>query len=170
MKDRIKNLVDQLELQPHPEGGYFSEIYRNESLIHTKDGKFPDSRNICTSIYYLLKGRDKSLFHRIKSDEIWHHYEGAPVTIHTIFDDGLYRAYHLGKEIIRGKSPQIVIPAYTWFGVTVDNEESYSLCGCTVAPGFDFKDFELADRYMLLQAFPEHEAIIKELTQPIIQK
>lgn len=84
-----------------------------------------------------------------------------------IHDDSLYQATVVGKKIEQGENPQFVVPAGVWFGVTVDDPESYALCGCTVAPGFDFRDFEMADRYQMLQAFPEHEAVIRELTLPV---
>lgn len=157
MSSRINTLIEQLELKPHPEGGFYSETYRSEGVIKSI------SRNYSTGIYYLLRSGDISRFHRIKSDEVWHHYEGSPVTIHVIQDDGHYRALSLEKDLSDGQKPQQVVPAGSWFGVTVDNPESYSLCGCTVSPGFDFRDFEMADRHKMLRAFPEHEAIIKKL-------
>lgn len=154
---RVNELITELQLMPHPEGGYFTETYRSNSVIDSID------RNTSTAIYYLLRSDEISRFHRIKSDEVWHHYEGSPVTIHVIHQDSLYEALYLGKEISKGQKPQHVVPAGAWFGVTVDDPDSYTLCGCTVAPGFDFNDFEMGNRYQMLQAFPEHEAIIKTL-------
>lgn len=160
---RVGQLINDLELTPHPEGGYFSETYRSEGTINGQGSSHPQGRNYSTAIYYLLRGGDISRFHRIRSDEVWHHYEGSPITIHIIHEDGLYEALYLGKDISGSEKPQHVVPAGSWFGATVDQSDGYALCGCTVAPGFDFDDFEMADRYMMLQAFPEHEAIIRKL-------
>lgn len=165
--NRKEELIRALELNPHPEGGYYREVYRSRELLRISGEEFPAGRNLSTSIYYLLGGDDRSLFHRIRSDEVWHHYEGSSITIHMIHDDSLYQATVVGKKIEQGESPQFVVPAGVWFGVTVEDPESYALCGCTVAPGFDFRDFEMADRYQMLQAFPEHEAVIRELTLPV---
>lgn len=156
-------IIESLELIPHPEGGYFAETYRSNKIISANSGLADGERNISTAIYYLLRSDDISRFHRIRSDEVWHHYIGTAVTLHIIHDDGLYEAKYVGQSLKDGEKPQCVIPAGAWFGATVDKKNSFALCGCTVAPGFDFDDFEMADRYRMLQAFPEHEAIIKKL-------
>lgn len=155
----LNYIIKELNLMPHPEGGYFSETYRSDAVIPAASGE----RNVSTAIYYLLRSKDISRFHRIRSDEVWHHYMGTAVTIHIIHEDGLYEAKQVGKSLEDGEKPQCVVPAGAWFGATVDQENSFALCGCTVAPGFDFEDFEMADRYRMLQAFPEHEAIIEKL-------
>ncbi|MDX1642284.1 MAG: cupin domain-containing protein [Balneolaceae bacterium] len=165
MKSRIAELVETLGLQSHPEGGYYTEVYRSDGLIEAEEDGFPDGRHYSTSIYYLLESGDNSHFHRIKSDEVWHHYEGSPITIHIISSTGSYRKLHVGKNFTDGQKPQQIVPAHCWFGVTVDEPDSYALCGCTVSPGFDFDDFEMADRSVLLKKFPEHEEIIVQLTQ-----
>lgn len=165
MNSRINDLVETLNLEPHPEGGYYTEVYRSEGIIETEEDDFPDGRHFSTSIYYLLKSEDQSYFHRIKSDEVWHHYEGSSLTIHLISRSGSYREIHLGKNLRKGQKPQQIVPSGYWFGVTVDEPDSYSLCGCTVSPGFDFDDFEMADRETLLRKFPDHKEIITKLTQ-----
>jgi len=99
MPERKEQLVELLKLEPHPEGGFYKEVYRSEESINYDSGQFPDGRNYCTSIYYLLGSDDISRFHRIKSDETWHHYEGSSVTIHIIHEDGLYEALYLGKNL-----------------------------------------------------------------------
>ncbi|MCC5906360.1 MAG: cupin domain-containing protein [Balneolaceae bacterium] len=164
MQSRKKQLIKSLNLKPHPEGGYFSETYRSNGTIKQKSGEFPDGRNFSTAIYFLLGSEDISMFHRIKSDEVWHHYEGSSLTIHVIHQDGSCQKFRLGKDYENSQQPQHVIPAGAWFGVTVDQSDSFALCGCTVSPGFDFQDFEMADRSSLLEKFPEHEAIINQLT------
>ncbi len=166
--ERKTELIESLNLQPHPEGGFFSEIYRSRKEFNLGEGSgFPSGRNYSTGIYYLLGSEDISCFHRIKSDEVWHHYEGSSITIHVIHEDGLYEALFLGKNLSDQQQPQCMVPAGAWFGVTVDESDHYVLCGCTVSPGFDFEDFEMADRYRMLQAFSEHEAIIQMLTSEV---
>lgn len=163
--NRIELLKEKLDLKPHPEGGYFKETYRsNEKIGGELVKEFPAGRSFGTAIYYLLEGTGISKFHRIKSDETWHFYEGTSATIHIIHPDGLYEALYLGKDIESGYQFQHVVPANSWFGVSVDNADGYILAGCTVAPGFDFSDFEIGDAYKLKQAFPDHKEIIENLT------
>lgn len=164
MKSRTDELTEALNLKPHPEGGYYTEVYRSDGIIETAEDHFPDGRHYSTSIYYLLESGDQSHFHRIKSDEVWHHYEGSSITIHMITQTGSYRKLHVGKNFGNGQKPQHIVPANCWFGVTVDEPDSYALCGCTVSPGFDFEDFEMGDRSALLERYPEHEEIIERLT------
>lgn len=165
MDSRIKQLTESLHLKPHPEGGFYTEVYRSEGLIETEEDDFPDGRHYSTSIYYLLKNGDQSHLHKIKSDEVWHHYEGSPITIHLITQTGSYRKLHVGKDLRNNQKPQQIVSANCWFGITVDEPDSYALCGCTVSPGFDFEDFEMGDRAALLKKYPEHEEIIRKLTQ-----
>ena len=165
MELTVEQIVSELQLREHPEGGYYTEIYRSDGFIDSGDDEYPDGRNYSTSIYYLLDGGKHSHFHRIKSDEIWHHYIGSSLTIHILTKNGQYRTLHLGKEMDSGQKPQHIVPANTWFGVTVDEPTAYALCGCTVSPGFDFDDFELGKRNHLIQRYPEHEKIIKTLTR-----
>lgn len=167
MKSRTEQLIEHLNLQPHPEGGFYTEMYRSDGIIEIDEDEFPDGRHYSTSIYYLLESDDQSHFHRIKSDEIWHHYEGSPLTIHLITPTGSYRTLSLGKNLEKGQKPQQIVPAGYWFGVTVEEPDSFALCGCAVSPGFDFDDFEMADRADLLEQFPEHEEIIKKLTKEL---
>lgn len=165
MDARISELVKELNLQPHPEGGHYTEVYRSEGIIEIEEDQFPDGRHYSTSIYYLLQSQEKSHLHRIQSDEVWHHYEGSSITIHLISQSGDYRKLHLGKDFNKGQKPLHVVPSGYWFGVTVDDADSYALCGCTVSPGFDFEDFEMAERDDLLDKYPEHSEIINRLTQ-----
>lgn len=166
MNAKAEYLVQKLRLENHPEGGYFREIYRSEGTIklNGSESGFPSGRNFSTSIYYLLSGTDTSSFHRIRSDETWHFYTGSSATIHVIHPDSLYEALYLGPDLESGQFYQHTVPARSWFGVTVDNPNSYILAGCTVSPGFDFEDFEMGDPYMLKQAFPEHREIIDQLS------
>lgn len=166
MNKKAKAIIDQLNLAPHPEGGFFKEEYRSEGIIYSDSDEsvYPAGRNFATSIYYLLEGTDTSSFHRIRSDETWHFYTGSSATIHVIHPDSLYEARYLGPDLSKGQSYQLTIPGRSWFGVSVDKLDSFILAGCTVAPGFDFNDFDMGDTYKLKQAFPEHSAIIDQLS------
>jgi uncharacterized protein len=167
MAKTAEDYIEKLKLKKHPEGGYFSEVYRSEDNIKKEalpDG-FSGERSISTSIYFLLEKEELSHFHRIKSDELWHFYDGASVTIHIIDERGGYEKKILGRDIENDESFQIVAPKNCWFGAEVNDKTSYSLIGCTVAPGFDFDDFELAKREELLSRYPERAAIITALTE-----
>lgn len=157
--------INHLNLQPHPEGGYFKETYRTTESI-PPDGlptRFNGSRSFSTAIYYLLRLGDYSAFHRIKSDECWHFYAGQTLLIHIIENDGRYSLIKLGANIGEGDVFQFVVPATTWFAAELASNSEFALVGCTVAPGFDFSDFEMADKQCLLSAFPQHSNIITRL-------
>ncbi len=163
----IDALIDKLQLQPHPEGGFFRETYRSEQQLSVNClGKpFDGPRQVCTGIYYLLRSEDFSAFHKINQDEMWHSYGGSAITLHVISPVGEYSQHCIGNDVINDQSPQFVVPAGHWFAATVNEEDSYALCGCTVAPGFDFADFVLADSSQLSECFPQHNAIIDRLTR-----
>lgn len=167
MKDYIKLLINNLELQSHPEGGYFKETYRSKGVIKADalDSDFDGDRNFSTGIYYLLTSNGFSAFHRINQDEMWHFYDGSPLIIHMLTPEGIYSKVEVGNDIVNGQQLQYVVPAGVWFAAKVKESESYSLVGCTVAPGFDFKDFELANRDELIKMFPDSEEIICSLTK-----
>jgi predicted cupin superfamily sugar epimerase len=158
---RIEELVKQLHLKPHPEGGYYAETYRSLLAVETPFGQRP----ISTSIYFLLTAGNFSAFHRIKSDEGWHHYEGDTVHIHVLHADGAYECILLGKNSEHGEVQQAMVPAHAWFASECVGKNGYALVGCTVSPGFDFQDFELADRNQLIQEFPNHALHIQRLTR-----
>jgi predicted cupin superfamily sugar epimerase len=154
----VKEIIEKLGLTRHPEGGYFAETYRSEDFLDEK------SRNVSTAIYYLLEGKDKSKLHRLKSDEIWHFYAGSSLVIEGFDEEGNTFRYLLGSDILRGEKCQVIIKKGTWFGACLDDSKSYALVGCTVAPGFDFDDFEMGDREILLKNYPQHKEIIEKLT------
>jgi len=141
-------------------------VYRSEESIAEQflPDRFKGERCFSTSIYFLLESNQFSKFHRIKSDEIWHHYTGDAVDIHVIDEDGKYSVLKLGKDIENGEMPMAVIPMNAWFGAQFTYENSFVLTGCTVSPGFDFADFEMADREYLLVLFPQYKNIIEILT------
>lgn len=157
-------LAQQLQLLPHPEGGYYKEVYRSEGTIQLPE-PFNGVRNHCTSIYFMLTGTNFSAFHRIKSDELWHFYEGAVCEVYVIHLNGELEVIRLGRDIANGEVYQGVVPAGAWFASCCTAADGYSLLGCTVSPGFDFVDFEMAERDALLQAYPQHKTVIEKLTR-----
>ena len=159
--------IELLRLVKHPEGGYYKETYRSDETIdkdHLPE-RFNDNRSFSTAIYYLLKGNDFSAFHRIKQDEIFHFYAGSSLTIHLIEHSGNYFSIKLGRSMKNGEVPQATVKGGWIFGASVNDPNSYSLVGTTVAPGFDFEDFELLSRDQLLVLFPQHYKIIEKLTR-----
>lgn len=136
--------ISTLDLQPHPEGGYFRETYRNGREMNFPD--FEGKRNLCTSIYFLLKAGQRSALHRIKSDEIWYHHDGGALDILEIDEQGKHISTRLGKDIIQGEVMQHVVKAGRWFGAVLPENSPYCLAGCQVSPGFDFRDFELMEK------------------------
>lgn len=146
MKHPASYWIKQLELLPHPEGGYFKEIYRSQETIDKSalDDRFIGNRNHSTAIYYLLEKGDLSCFHKIKSDEIWHHYDGGVIHIYYLENNEI-KLLKLGMDLELGEKPVCIVPKNTWFAAEVAPDTDYALAGCTVAPGFDFQDFEMAD-------------------------
>ena len=157
--------ADLLQLLPHPEGGWFKEMYRSQGKIAADSlpDEFGGERSFSASIYFLLAKGTFSAFHRILSDEVWHFYSGDALVIHEITPQGQYFAHRLGQDVISGERFQLVIPAGSWFASEVCEEGQFGLVGCTVAPGFDFSDFEMAQQSLLIAAFPQHETIISRL-------
>jgi len=163
---QIENLIKVLNLKPHPEGGYFKETYRSLGEINEDclDPAYTGNRNYATSIYFLLTTDSFSAFHKINQDEIWHFYDGSPITIYMISPEGEYSEVILGRRINRGEKLQFVVPGNYWFAAKVINDNDFTLVGCTVSPGFDFKDFNLPSRKQLITKFPEHKEVITKLT------
>ncbi len=167
MNDETKRIVNKLELASHPEGGYFKEIYRSDDFIGKEflPGRYTGKRVFSTSIYYLLYGNHVSNFHRLKSDETWHFYSGVPTIIHCLYDNSIYEQVKIGLDLEQNIFPQFTIKKGTWFAAEVSDKNSYSLIGCTVAPGFEYDDFELAERNQLMKLFPIHKNIIERFTK-----
>ncbi|WP_374377746.1 cupin domain-containing protein [Dongia sp.] len=160
------DLVTALQLQPHPEGGFYRETYRATEAIPNAGlpARFHGDRAHSTAIYYLLRAGERSKLHRIKSDEVWHFYEGDALTIIALSPGGQLIETTLGRDFARGQVPQHVVPAGFWFGALPAKGSAFTLAGCTVAPGFDFADFDLGERSKLLHEFPQHRAWIERLT------
>lgn len=162
MNKLSNNWITKLELQPHPEGGYFKETYRSDEIAIEDVAKlgFNGNRNFCTAIYYLLEGTDFSAFHRIKSDEMWHFYAGSPLIIYMIDGAGNYREITLGNNLQSDEYLQFTVPKNVWFAAKPVEESSFSLIGCTVSPGFNFADFELAQKANFIKQYPDLKEVI----------
>lgn len=158
-------LIKKFNLQPHPEGGYYTETYRSHELILSDSlpERFGGNRSFSTAIYFLLEKGDFSAFHKIKSDECWHFYAGNTLLIHVIDKNGNLNTTRLGNNPEDGEVFQYVVPAGCWFASEPDIAASFSFVGCTVAPGFSFEDFELADKKDLAKLYPQHKEVIIRL-------
>lgn len=163
----VHQWISRLGLSPHPEGGFYRQSYKSVEIIaeNALPVRFTGRRSFSTSIYFLMTSESFSAFHRIKQDELWHFYSGSPLTIHSISPEGIYSKTELGCNPEKNLLPQAVIPASTCFAASVNNDDAYSLTGCTVAPGFEFADFELVPRKTLLDQYPEHRAVIEQYTR-----
>ena len=161
----VQQLIQQYNLQPHPEGGWYKETYKSDEYISgsTLPERFGGSRVFSTAIYFLLEQGNFSAFHRIKSDECWHFYAGDPLVIYVMQLNGRLDIIHLGNDIEKGQVFQFVVPANCWFASRPAPGSTFCFVGCTVAPGFDFTDFELAKASSLTALFPQQKAIIEEL-------
>lgn len=158
--------IEKLGLSKHPEGGYFVRTYQSCESIegdHLPE-RFGGLRPISTAIYYLLPGNEFSRLHRIKSDEVWHFYTGSPLILYILSPVGDLLEVKLGSNPDGGESFQAVVKAGHWFGASVADKRSYSLVGCTVAPGFEYEDFELGKREDLIRQYPQHREMIERLT------
>jgi len=164
---KLDQIIQKLGLKPHPEGGFYRETYRSDGVINENSLAYGyhGDRNLSTCIYFLLTSDVFSAFHRIRQDEIWHFYDGSPIELHTITQNGIYTKTVIGKAIDLGQVPQFVVPGGSWFAASVINPDDYSLIGCTVSPGFDFRDFELPSQNYLISQFPHHQEIISKLTR-----
>jgi len=158
--------IERLSMETHPEGGYYKEVYRSNENIPEEalPARYNGERSFATAIYFLLNEDNVSSFHRIQSDETWHFYQGTTLELFVLDEQGNLERFLLGTDFDQGERLQITIPKNHWFGSRVIDHSTYALLGCTVAPGFHFDDFELAERGALIQQFPQHERIISELT------
>ena len=145
-----------LDLKPHPEGGHFRETFRDPRMV---DG----GRAASTAAYYLLARGERSHWHKVDAVEVWHYHAGAPLKLEIALDPkGPVECLTLGADLAAGERPQAIVPANAWQMAETTGE--WTLVGCTVAPGFDFADFELADRTRMLAEYPAHQDWIRRLT------
>ena len=161
----INRLIQQYNLKPHPEGGWYSQTYKSNELIDANalPARFGGHRSFSTAIYFLLEQGNFSAFHRIKSDECWHFYAGDPLLIYVIEVNGELKIISLGNDPEKGQTFQYVVPANCWFASSPATGSEYCFAGCTVSPGFEFEDFELANANELSNTYPQHKDIIRQL-------
>jgi uncharacterized protein len=161
----LQQLIHEYGLQLHPEGGWYKETYKSSEYIPATalPPRFGGSRVFSTAIYFLLEQGSFSAFHRIKSDECWHFYAGDPLLVYVIQPNGILEIISLGNDIAKGQLFQYIVPANCWFASKPASGGNWCLVGCTVAPGFDFADFDLADASALSAIYPQHESIICQL-------
>jgi predicted cupin superfamily sugar epimerase len=165
MHPRPAEIIERLGLAPHPERGFFIETYRASTAV-TAD-THPAARAASTAIYFLVTSDAPATYlHRLLSDEVFHLYEGGPLDILRLFADGRTDVARLGLDFDAGERPQIVVPAGTWFGTELAPAASHCLMGCTVAPGFDFADFALADGPELAARYPAVAERILRMYRP----
>ena len=166
MTKDAKYWIQKLELEPHPEGGFYRQTYKADLLLPREAlPQFSGPRATSTAIYFLLEGENFSAFHRLRSDELWHFYVGGPLVVHVIDEHDRYSEIQLGSDPEAGLVLQAVVKAGCWFASRLRDSNSYALVGCTVAPGFDFEDFELAKRAELVKSYSQHEELITKLTR-----
>jgi predicted cupin superfamily sugar epimerase len=161
----VPQLIQQFNLLPHPEGGYYKETYRSKEAVaqNALPKGFSGDRSFSTAIYFLLEKGNFSAFHKIKSDECWHFYAGQTLNVYVINSNDELEIIKLGNDIASGETFQYVVPANCWFASEPAVNTEFSFVGCTVAPGFDFADFELAKADELIKLYPQHEETIRRL-------
>ena len=157
MNEQAKYWIRKLDLREHPEGGFFTEVYRSKRYVHLPEYDGP--RSVCTAIYYLLVADQFSFFHRIKSDEIWHYYAGSSLLLHIIEEkeNGTrLMDIRLGSNFDNNEAFQVVINSGSWFAASITDNGSYSLVGCTVSPGFEYRDWEIGQMQTLSRLYPQY--------------
>jgi predicted cupin superfamily sugar epimerase len=159
-KDEI---ISTLQLIPHPEGGYYRETYRSAEVISTSRG----NRVAGTTIYFLLESGNFSAFHRLTSDEAWYYHIGDSVKLYLISPDGTLSTCLVGKSFTKGESLQVIMPAGHWFAAEVIESNGFTLVSCSVSPGFEFSDFEMANRESLCAQYPQHQELISRLCRSV---
>lgn len=167
MREDVRKIVERFGLVPHPEGGHFREVFRSQLAVEPVGAGSArrTRRSGGTLIYFLLAEREFSAFHRVRgADEIWHLYAGGPLELHTIDAAARHEVHWLTSDVERG-APAAVVPADWWQAARLAPGAAWALCGCTVAPGFEFADFEMPPAAELLAAFPAHERVVRELTR-----
>jgi predicted cupin superfamily sugar epimerase len=167
MDETAKQIIDRFQLKPHPEGGYFREVYRSPLAIEHPGipAGHAKTRRTGSLIYYLLEGDAFSAFHRVRwTDEAWHLYAGGPLELHVIDQAGVYESRRLSCDLLSGE-PTTIVDAGVWQATRLADTASWAFSGCTVSPGFDFDDFEMPDATALIEQYPEHAKIIRALTR-----
>jgi predicted cupin superfamily sugar epimerase len=166
MNEKTLYYIEKLKLIKHPEGGYFSEIYRSDEIFSASvlPERYIGDRAFSTSIYFLLESKQFSAFHKLQSDEIWHFYDGSPIRLYIITPEQKLEEKILGYDIDKNENLQLVIYKNSWFAAELVDKTSFGLMGCTVSPGFDFRDLEIGKRDYLLEKYPLYKNLIIRLT------
>jgi uncharacterized protein len=166
MNKKALYYIEKLKLMKHPEGGYFNEIYRSDEIFSASvlPERYIGDRAFSTSIYFLLEGKQFSSFHKLQSDEVWHFYDGSPIRIYTITPEQKLEEKILGYDIDKNENLQSIIYKKSWFAAELVDKSSFGLMGCTVSPGFDFRDLEIGKRDYLLGKYTEYKDLIIRLT------
>ena len=159
--------IEKLNLAEHPEGGWFAPVFRASEQVGREGlpNRFTGDRAIVSSIYYMLEKGRFSAFHRLKSVEIWSFFEGGPLAIYVLDPLGGLIEKKLGRNFDKGEFFQVAVEAGNWFAAEQRGPGEFTLVGCTVAPGFDYEDMEIAGRAKLLARYPQHQEIIERLTR-----
>jgi len=163
----VEQIIQRLHLEPLTiEGGFFRETYRASLVLagESLPAGYGGERNVSTAIYYLLTPETFSAIHRVKSDEVFHFYSGDEVEMLQLWPDGAARRVVIGNDLAAGQEPQVIVPAGVWQGCRLVSRGRWALMGCTVAPGFDYADFDLAGREELLALGTEYSVLITALT------
>ena len=165
-----RQIIEALNLQPHPiEGGFFRETYRSTGSIPAADlpaGYGTESgRSFGTAIYYLLTADTFSEMHRLPTEEVFHLYLGGPARMLQLFPDGGGREVVIGADVLSGQQPQVIVPPGVWQGTRLEPGAEFVLLGATMAPGFDYADYEQGRRGELIEQYPRYAAMIGELTR-----
>ena len=160
MSPEAEHWARALGLEPHPEGGWFREVFRSPERV-PREGlpeRFPGPRTLATSILYLLGAGERSRFHRLRADELWSHHAGGAMHLHLLERGGSRRL------VVGVDSPQVAVPNGTWFAAEPEPGAAFALAGCFVSPGFEYEDLELPDREGLLAEFPRERELILRFT------
>ncbi|NMO16373.1 cupin domain-containing protein [Pyxidicoccus fallax] len=155
----VDELVRGLGLVPHPEGGFYREMYRASLTVETPRGP----RSAGTAIYYLLPRGSFAAWHRVTSDEVWHFYDGHPLELLLVGADGRLERVVMGRDVTKGERPQVVVHAGVLQAAVPQGE--YTLVGCTVSPGFDFSDWEMPSAESLAAMYPELSEVMRQLAK-----
>ncbi|MCB5268146.1 MAG: cupin domain-containing protein [Candidatus Cloacimonetes bacterium] len=161
-----RNIIERLNLLPHPEGGYYRRNWQSQMQAAVKDAsgkQVHPERSIGSSILYLLPSKEVCAWHKVACDEMWHFYHGSSLKLHLISRTGEHSEHVLGMNLEKSELPQFTIPRQTWFCAEVLEDETYSFCGCTLWPSFSYADFELAEHSKLLEDYPQHRELINRI-------
>jgi len=148
--NNIEEIIENLQLTPHPEGGYYRQVFGNDG----------NGKKQISTIYYMLDGENFSAFHRLHGvTEIWYYQAGEQLDIHVVDIDGKLTTHHLSAD----GEMQVVITAEQWFAAEIPSKQGFCLVGCAVAPAFKFENFELGNKEELQRQFPQHKKVIERL-------